>query len=1053
MTTAIIRTFKTFSLLLCIACFGVLARTSLANDVQAVSVDTFIDSMGINLHHVDNDEREWLAELGFRHIRDNSSAYPGSTDESALTELYNTFGIKVGFPARTQWTVAQQVAFARNPFVEWVEGINEPDLANPPVSYNGLTDLDSGSTDFDATIAFQNDLYAAIKADPQTASLPVLTCPMAYVNRCRDIANLSFDIGSIHYYSGGRQPIGGMGGPVLESVLDDAMWLKNPADSNMPLIVSEVGYHTYINQPGHPGISELAFGKYAPRIFAEYFKQGIKCTYLYQLRDDVAPANPPSPMEYHFGLVDSYGNKRQPYWRIKNMISLLSDTTSWNGSSWQYPNFTPGALDYTLTGNTQNVRQLLLQKSNGQFYLLLWQEVSVYDHDNHNDITNPTAPVTLNINTPIDRVETYLLDSTTANASYDNARSMTLNVPDEIMVVRLIPRTISFPWYQQDIGSVGTNGYSWQSGDTFTVVGSGQDMFSTTDQFRYVYQKFHGDGSIVAQVQSMDNTSGSARAGLMMRNSTDADSVHASMFLLPGEERKFHYRNTVNTNGIAIATPPTSGSCWLKLSRVGDQFNGYYSSDGSNWTLAGTQTIPMNWEILVGFAVTSFNNSQLNTGVIQKTYLSHQKITVRPIDSIAHEGTSPADNAAFKIKRTGYIYSPLPVTYTLEGSASYNTDYTSTSQVANFPAGVDTMYVSIDQVNDANIESDKTVVLKVQNGANYGLGNRWQAQATLYDDEKIGTFESASVPAGWNADGQPRSSVSIDTSKADPAGGSQSLRWTYNDNGIDRWGNKIRCDFSTPQDWQWATKLKLHFASPALVSGKTIYVNIKNNDIAPTSSAIANFHLAPHSDFQDVTIDLTPYARDQITSLFFYLDGTEFDGNSSGGINYQFNLDNISLFNPINVANFEDSDLSHWSTSTFSSVNIETATLDIAGGKRALRWTFNATGTDAWANEVGFNPPSPQDWTSAQFLKFRIAATSTNLAGKHIFLDIRNDGVSYSASGIGSYVFPADTQYHDVSIPLADVPRDLVTQLAFYVYGLEFSTGSHTFLMDNIRIK
>ncbi|HAI11728.1 MAG TPA: hypothetical protein DCM28_08485 [Phycisphaerales bacterium] len=1053
MFIAIKRTPVTVSFIVLLACVGILTNKSFAKEVAAVSVDTFIDSMGINLHHLDSNERAWVTELGFRHIRDNSLAYPGSADESALTELYNTFGIKTGFPARTQWTIAQQVAFARNDFIDWVEGINEPDGANPAITYNGLTDRDSGADDYDATIAFQNDLYAALKADPQTSSLAVLPPAMAYVNNSRHISNLSFDIGSIHYYAGGRQPIGGPGGPVLASVLNDALWLKNPKNNDMPIIVSEVGYHTYTNQPGHPGISEMAFGKYAPRIFAEYFKQGIMRTYLYQLRDDIPPVNPPKPMEYYFGLVDLNGNKRQPYWRIKNMITLLSDTTTWNGSSWNYPNFTAGAMDYTLTGETQNVRQLLLQKSNGEFYLLLWQEVSSYDYSTHTDISNPNAVVSLNINTPIERVETFLLDSTTAKASYSNHRSITLNVPDEVMVVRLVPRSLSFPWSQSDIGSVALSGSSEQSGNLFTIKASGQDMFSTADQFRYVYQKLHGDGYIIARIESMEHTSGSARAGLMMRQSTNSGSEHVSIFARPGGERAFHWRAVANTNAQTLSTQPISGPYWLKLARTGDTFKGYYSTDGSNWTLAGTQIIPMNWEIFVGMAVTSATNSELNTAIIEQTYLSHQQVIVKPVDAIGHEGTSPLDTATFAIQRSGYIYSTLPVTYTLQGSADWNSDYTSTSWIANFPAGVDSLYVSIDPVNDAHIEADKTVVLKLQSGANYGIGNAWQAQATLYDDEKIGTFESASVPAEWNATGQPRSSVAIDIGKSDPAGGAQSLRWTYNDNDIDRWGNEIRCDFALPQDWQWANKLTFRFASPASVSGKTIYVNIRNNGIAPTSSGIAQFHLAPNAEFQDIVVDLSGYERDQITSLFFYLDGEQFPGNPSGGIDYHFNIDQVALFDHVDVADFEDSDLAVWTTQTYSTVSIETTQLDVAGGKNALKWTFNADGSSAWGNEIVLNPSTPLDWTCGKVLKFRFATTSSLLAGKHIFLNIKNNGVGYSSSGVGSYVLPDDSLYHDVTIPLVDVPRDLVTHLSFYVYGLEFAAGSHTFLIDNIRIE
>lgn len=1040
-------------LILFVALIAIHTPIARGNPVAAVHVDTFIDSMGVNIHHLDSSERSWLAELGFRHIRDNSNAYPGSTDETALTELYNTFGIKTGFPARTAWTISNQVLFARNAFIDWVEGINEPDGANPAITYNGLTDRDSGPNDFDATFTFQNALYSALKADPQTSALEVLPPPMANVVKCRDIANVSFNTASVHYYPGGQRPTGGPGYLAFSTLLSDASCLKNPKINNMPLIVSEAGYHTYINQPGHPGISEAAYAKYAPRIFTEFFNRGIKRTYLYQLRDDPLPANPPSPMEYYFGLVDFNNIKKLPFFRIKNLISLLSDTTSWNGSSWSYPSFTPGALDYTLTGETHNVQQLLLQKSNGEYYLLLWQDISVYNTSTHADITNPAAVVTLNLNTPIGLVETYLLDSTAAKASYANSRSITLNVPDEVMIVRLVPRSISFPWSQVDIGAVGIAGSSTQNDNTFTIQASGQDMFSTADQFRYVYQKFHGDGYIIAKILSMGNTSTSARAGLMMRQSTAPGSQHVSIFLRPGNQRAFHWRTTANATAQTVSTSPIAGPYWLKLSRTGNTISGHYSNDGINWTTAGTQVVPMDWEILVGYAVTSATNYQLNTAVIEQTFLSHQEVTVKPTDAAAFEGTSPLNSGTFTITRSGWIYSPLSVTYSLSGSAAWNTDYTSSSWVANFPAGISTLQVSIDPVNDGSIEADKSVVLKLQSGANYGIGDTCQAQTTVYDDEKIATFESATVPTGWNTSGQARSSISIDTGKFDPAGGSRSLRWTYNDNDIDLWGNTVKCDFTTPQNWQWAKQLKFRFASSPSVSGKIIYVNIRNNGIAPTSSGIAYFHLAPTADFQDVTIDLTAYARDQITQLFFYVNGADFPGNPSGGINYVFNIDQVSLFNEYPVADFENNDLSLWTRQSRSTLAIESNILDTAGGDHALRWTFNADGSTAWDNEIRFTPVSPQDWSAGKVLKFRIASESNQLAGKHIFLNVSNNGVSYGSSGIGSYVFPNDSLYHDVAIPLANVPRDLITQLRFYVYGTEFTAGSYGFLIDNIRVE
>lgn len=55
-------------------------------------------------------------------------------------------------------------------------------------------------------------------------------------------------------------------------------------------------------------------------------------------------------------------------------------------------------------------------------------------------------------------------------------------------------------WVSQDIGSVGlTGGVSYTDG-TYTINGSGADIWNTADAFHYVYQPFGGDAEIVARV-------------------------------------------------------------------------------------------------------------------------------------------------------------------------------------------------------------------------------------------------------------------------------------------------------------------------------------------------------------------------------------------------------------------------------------------------------------------------------------------------------------------------------------------------------------------------
>jgi PKD repeat protein len=85
-------------------------------------------------------------------------------------------------------------------------------------------------------------------------------------------------------------------------------------------------------------------------------------------------------------------------------------------------------------------------------------------------------------------------------------------------VTKTIPVTsasgsLPSPWQTQNIGSVGQTGSVSYSNGTFTVGGSGADIWGTADGFRFVFQSVNGDGEIKARVASQTNTDGWAKAG------------------------------------------------------------------------------------------------------------------------------------------------------------------------------------------------------------------------------------------------------------------------------------------------------------------------------------------------------------------------------------------------------------------------------------------------------------------------------------------------------------------------------------------------------------
>ena len=73
-------------------------------------------------------------------------------------------------------------------------------------------------------------------------------------------------------------------------------------------------------------------------------------------------------------------------------------------------------------------------------------------------------------------------------------------------------------WSDVDVGSVGLPGSAtYPLNGTFTVNGSGADIWGTADAFNFVYQKLSGDFQISARVTSEQNTNAGAKAGVMIR--------------------------------------------------------------------------------------------------------------------------------------------------------------------------------------------------------------------------------------------------------------------------------------------------------------------------------------------------------------------------------------------------------------------------------------------------------------------------------------------------------------------------------------------------------
>jgi hypothetical protein len=119
-------------------------------------------------------------------------------------------------------------------------------------------------------------------------------------------------------------------------------------------------------------------------------------------------------------------------------------------------------------------------------------------------------------------------------------------------------------------------------------------------------------------VLSVDNTDPWAKAGVMVRETLDAGSKFAAVYITPGNGCRFQARidtdvdATSDTAVVTTAQTAIAAPYWVKLERdVAGNFRGYYSANGSTWTSMSwnPQNISMSSNIYIGLAVTSHNSA------------------------------------------------------------------------------------------------------------------------------------------------------------------------------------------------------------------------------------------------------------------------------------------------------------------------------------------------------------------------------------------------------------------------------------------------------------
>jgi hypothetical protein len=431
----------------------------------AIWADDFVDSVGVNVHwsytggpydRYYDKLKVKLAEAGIRNIRDG--CVPNSCRR--CTDLFESLGVRTTFVhgariddhIEPHWVrpldvagIAAHTAVVRSSVpvaaIAAFEGPNEHDLFH-----------DAREKDWAGKLRdYQRELYKQLKADEVLKNVVVVGPSLTSHGAYAAVGDLSdfMDFGCGHFYHSTRNP-GSLGwgdsyqmppwGGGVYGSMDYTIAQVRQMCARKPMWSTEMGYSTFYN-----GVNETVHAKYLARTLVEYFRLGIRKSFVYELINE---NDDPNDGEANFGLLRHDLSEKPGFVALKGLLNLLKDNT-WDAEAKRWPAVAMklGALDFQFSGEAKDVRSMLFQKRDGDFYLMLWQEVA--DPKYHTEKWQPgyekDVAVTLTVATPVrPRAIVHRLGT---NGGFSHAEvtigedgKLALAVPDRIMVVQLTPQ-------------------------------------------------------------------------------------------------------------------------------------------------------------------------------------------------------------------------------------------------------------------------------------------------------------------------------------------------------------------------------------------------------------------------------------------------------------------------------------------------------------------------------------------------------------------------------------------------------------------------------------
>jgi hypothetical protein len=374
---------------------------------NAVSAAALLDTLGINTH-LDFDAYGYqtlatvdsnIEYLGVKLIRDSAET---ATDAQIWLQVAQATGAKFDdYIAETSSAgMATDLGYvtqlAQEGILASIEGGDEEDDSYPASLGNTLQ----------LTAQFQRQVYAL----GRELGLPVIN--MSFGSGWTAANDWEGDYGTVGnlaaystYANAHTYPNAGqLPGDSIQQINA----LAEMAASGQPVMTTEIGWSTV-------DFGETTIAKYVLDAAMDGIMDGDTGMYFYALYDDGSG---------NWGMFNANGTPRPAATALHDLTALLADTGA-NAAT-----FKPGALNYTLSGTQSGDNSVLIEKSNGSFWLSLWNET---------EAANSPHTITVNLGEQATTVVEYdPLTGTSAIETWSNVSSVQVPVPDHPVLLEIV---------------------------------------------------------------------------------------------------------------------------------------------------------------------------------------------------------------------------------------------------------------------------------------------------------------------------------------------------------------------------------------------------------------------------------------------------------------------------------------------------------------------------------------------------------------------------------------------------------------------------------------